>query len=160
MNHFSFVRHVVKGHKQIDKSNILIHHGILGMHWGVRRYQPYGEGGYIPKSRNVHARVSRMPPDEYYRAKNLWTSSVEVDMPQREKERIYEELDNNLTDDEKESAIVTIDNANHRYTAINMGHNQYKIIHRELIDKPVDIVDEVLTEMFGPDWRMYLDDES
>ena len=31
-----------------EMQDTLQHYGIFGMHWGIRRYQPYGEGGYDP----------------------------------------------------------------------------------------------------------------
>ena len=47
-----------------------------------------------------------MNNEEYTRAKEMWSKFEEVKMSQKEKEHVYEELDNNLTSEEKENALV------------------------------------------------------
>lgn len=106
--------------------------------------------------RRASFRTARMSNEEYMLAKSMWNEYDEIDIPQSEKERIYEELDNNLTVEEKESALVHRPIGNYYYSAINKGHNQYKIIDMSLIEKPKDIVEEVLTEMFGEGWEKLL----
>lgn len=106
--------------------------------------------------KNVRYKFGHMPPEEYERAVELWERYKEVDIPQAEKERIYEEFDNNLSDEERKQALVNRPIGNHYYTAVHKGHNQYKIIDKSLIYKPKDIVDEVLTEMFGEGWEELL----
>ena len=56
--------------------------------------------------RHVNYRSANMPSDEYARAKELWRKNQELILPSKEKEHVYEELDNNLTIEEKEQCIV------------------------------------------------------
>lgn len=44
----------INNYGQLVADDYLAHHGILGMHWGIRRYQPYpgdyhGDGKFIGK---------------------------------------------------------------------------------------------------------------
>ncbi len=55
-------------------------------------------------------------------------------------------------------ALVCRPFGNNRYYAVHKGHNQYKIYKVEPIEKTDNIVDEVLTEMFGSDWKKYWDE--
>lgn len=49
--------------RELGYELFLAHHGIKGMHWGVRRYQDYGEGGYTPKDGKGHKKDSLKEKD-------------------------------------------------------------------------------------------------
>lgn len=130
----------------------LLHYGILGQKWGIRR-TPEELG------RKAIYKTGKMPIDEYARACELWQRLSEFPgLSGKEKERVYEELDNNLSDDERTYSIVSRRIDNYLYTAINKGHNQYKIIDRERKEPPStwsELLDDILSEVVGKDWRKY-----
>ena len=144
------------------KSDHLEHHGIQGQKWGIKNGPPYPlEDNYSKiksydklKTVKINHRLPQMTKDEYKRACELWDRNEELKLPNGLKHKIYEAMDDNLSDDEKEQSVVRQSYNGVNYVAINKGHNTYKIIHK---DGPVDLMDDVLTEVVGPDWRKYDD---
>lgn len=106
--------------------------------------------------RNARFASGQMSMEELARAKELWYSYDEVEgLTPAEKEHVYEELDNNLTAEEKSMCLVRKAIDDYWYRAINMGHNQYKIIGKEPVDPYDDWLDEILSEVIGRNWKNY-----
>ena len=102
-----------------------------------------------------HFRTGSMTPEDYALAKEMWNKVIELDIPQKEKEWVYQELDNNLAAEEKISPIVCKPIGNYYYHAVNKGHNQYKIFKKDPIEPYTDWMDEVMSEIFGRNWRNF-----
>ena len=108
----------------------------------------------LRKTLHYNKKTANMSTEEYARAMDLWKRVEELDLPQREREHVYEELDNNLSTKEKESAIVRRSIGNYIYAAVNIGHNQYKIYDKKAIEAN-SLIDEILDEVLDFDWRSY-----
>ena len=100
-------------------------------------------------------KTGEMSVEEYIRAKELWSITKELDLPAAEKEYIYEQFDEWLTPEEKQSAIVTRPIKDSIYKAVHLGHNQYKIYSKEPIEPYDNIIEEILAELFGENWKDY-----
>lgn len=124
----------------------------LDMYYSAEGKNPKEKINSLRRTLRHNKKTANMSTEEYARAKKLWKQVDELELVQREKEYVYEELDNNLTAEERESAIVRRSIGNYAYTAVNKGHNQYKIYKKESIEP----IDKIMDEVLDFDWRKYI----
>ncbi len=100
-------------------------------------------------------KTGELPPDEYQRAVEEWQKRKEIPLSPKEKAEVIHNFNNNLTAEERKHALIHDEYGNYHYYAVNKGFDTYKIYKKEPIDQIDPIVEEVLSELFGSDWRKY-----
>ena len=103
-----------------------------------------------------HARfkTGELSPEQYALAKDLWRKYKEQEIPyDRGKEALFEEFDNNLSGEEKESCIIHKAVDGYKYTAIHLGHNEYKVIRVDPIER--DPLEAEMRKLFGDEYDNY-----
>lgn len=109
--------------------------------------------------KDAHSRFAELSPEEFERANRLWKELPEISMDKEEKAMVFSNFNENLSNEQRSRALVSMPIRDYRYYAVNKGFNDYKVYGKEAIDITYDnVVDEVLSEMYGRDWKKDLDE--
>lgn len=98
----------------------------------------------LTKGTTAYNKTGSMSKDDYLFAKRAWEEVEEIRLPKQEYAQVISELNTHLSDEDRTQPLIHKEIGDYRYSAVNLGFNQYKIYKKDRIDD--GYIDEVLGE--------------
>lgn len=147
-------------------SEYISHHGVKGQHWGIRNGPPYPLYKSIKSLssnnifKNERFKSFKISNSEKSIANEEWNRQKGIKLGANEHAKVVSALNRKLSSKSDVRAIEYVASGNYNYRVIVKDYGEYKVLDKARIagTKPAnndELIDDILSEVVGPDWRYY-----